>query len=170
MAWMMRRTMAGDRVREMGSTVPFISMAGRSGGPIMETFKVKGRRTCKRGSGRELKLMPLGCYERGLPGFMYPNLPKKWCCQGQRSYWWKYPGQWQWWKRAYVAWRVVHGHGTMPAENRRKQERPIKIQCKHFRNKNRFREVKKAMYIKIELGMAEWALHMYVISLLIVSL
>ena len=26
------------------------------------------------------------------------------------------------------------------------------------------------MYIKIELGMAEWALHMYVISLLIVSL
>ena len=43
-AWMMSLTIAGEMVREIGSTTTLISMAGLSFGPLRATIMEQGRR------------------------------------------------------------------------------------------------------------------------------
>jgi hypothetical protein len=50
---MMSLTTAGERVREMGCTEALMSMAGRSGGPVMVSCMLQGRRTWEGREGRE---------------------------------------------------------------------------------------------------------------------
>ena len=68
MAWMMRRTMEGERVRVTASTAPLMSIAGLSTGPDMVRLREQGSRIWGRGGsweGREGRREKLKRHEKG---------------------------------------------------------------------------------------------------------
>ena len=68
MAWMMRRTMEGERARVTASTDPLMSIAGLSTGPDMVRLREQGNRIWGRGGsweGREGGWRELKQYKKG---------------------------------------------------------------------------------------------------------
>ena len=68
MAWMMRRTMEGERARVTASTAPLMSIAGLSTGPDMVRLREQGNRIWGRGGnweGREGGWRELKQYKKG---------------------------------------------------------------------------------------------------------